>query len=778
MADNILVSMPTNYTARVEQIINEYNDAKGLIHGFQKDAIQNAVGARTSNSWSNWKCCIDLISTPKGKFLIVSDYGTAGLTGPNKTPDEIQNMCNTGALFPEDWRLARISANNVSGNNQTGGGLFGIGKTLYSAASNKDICKYYFDSLTKDGIYRANLNDKNRSLNNGALEGNEAKKFIKSKLGLDPIDHVGTRIIICDPKDEIIESIEDGTMLKNIEETWWRIFPYLTSEDNGIFLNGKKAKQPHEYDDNNVHKNHRYVTDSTVVADRDNNYKTKRFGFIINEQDLDEDLRGFFYYRRGMKVGRIKLNNIPKIIEDKYYGYIELDQDWELELAAIENHTHYDVQGLLKSSKCYRSMQNYVSSVVDDLLKDWGYVKDKESKDRALHSLLNELQDKVQNLFKNKGFENLGKGDTRPSYTVRLRDIIYPNPDERKTVYDNDIINFAFNVTNNFAIQKQFSYTILVQSSQGFMCEYDNGKFTLEPGVTFKSNNFDFKVTQKIAEKFCDNNIIVSVRPSVGKTVPPKKIIFYYGIETKKIKEKDFEIIMANRKMPRINDKRVNTGESIKEIFYSITNNLEVNSKLKLNVWTHDLQNNAAQIEKVFSKTYDLKAYETIDTDPFDILFSKEIYEDLIKKGNIDIRARLSVAENNGIYEKGENVGEFKFTIFFNKNEKRGFEDSFEIHTLEQPDNPRRSYSEGNTGNWKIYINIGHPEYQNIDELNQRMYLEKLIIKEFVILYLKEGKYDQIGFTNDPEGTKTSHIDVLMNLTQKIDEIWWESCQK
>ena len=58
------------------------------------------------------------------------------------------------------------------------------------------------------------------------------------------------------------------------------------------------------------------------------------------------------------------------------------------------------------------------------------------------------------------------------------------------------------------------------------------------------------------------------------------------------------------------------------------------------------------------------------------------------------------------------------------------------------------------------------------------MYLEKLVIQEFVILYIKEGKFDQIGFADDPDGSRASHLEILLNLNKRIDEMWWKQCRK
>ena len=54
--------MPQNFKNDINWIIDAYELSKvTLPDGFQKDAIQIAVGARSRDSWSDWKCRIDLI---------------------------------------------------------------------------------------------------------------------------------------------------------------------------------------------------------------------------------------------------------------------------------------------------------------------------------------------------------------------------------------------------------------------------------------------------------------------------------------------------------------------------------------------------------------------------------------------------------------------------------------------------------------------------------------------------------------------------------------------
>ena len=49
---DLMTSMPQNYKNNVNWILGTYEDLGiAFPNGFQKDAIQNAVGARKTNNW-------------------------------------------------------------------------------------------------------------------------------------------------------------------------------------------------------------------------------------------------------------------------------------------------------------------------------------------------------------------------------------------------------------------------------------------------------------------------------------------------------------------------------------------------------------------------------------------------------------------------------------------------------------------------------------------------------------------------------------------------------
>ena len=203
------VKRVSDFRSNVEWILKSYRDneeiEKPMIHGFQKEAIQNSAGARLSPNYKDWKCEISITTTDKGMFLIVEDFGTCGLTGKNYSSDELKAIVKARELVdkPEE-RLARISCNNVSGNDLQSAGLFGVGKTMYIASSK--VYTYYFESITEKEGYRCNINEEDEMYDK-ALEDDEAREFIKTKTGLEPIKHVGTRFIILNPTQEIIDSM-------------------------------------------------------------------------------------------------------------------------------------------------------------------------------------------------------------------------------------------------------------------------------------------------------------------------------------------------------------------------------------------------------------------------------------------------------------------------------------------------------------------------------------------------------------------------------------------
>ena len=290
-----LTPIPQNYRNNVDWILGAYTDAGvSFPNGFQKDAIQNAVGARKTNKWKNWRCDISLISTTCGEYVVVEDSGTVGLTGENIPADQINDMMARGKVLPAEERLSRFTSMFNSGGNTTGGGLFGAGKSVYSVASQSYT--YYFDSLREDGLYVANVN-KSGQVNSVAYEGIEAKKYISENTGLSEKKTVGTRIIIESPKAELVRSINSGEIIPFIQESWWIIIQRL-GDTAAISVNGVKVDVPEDI----KKASHSFELQNTELYMP--GYKVKHFGLYVFD-DGSNRWQGVSYYRKGMKIGTV-----------------------------------------------------------------------------------------------------------------------------------------------------------------------------------------------------------------------------------------------------------------------------------------------------------------------------------------------------------------------------------------------------------------------------------------------------------------------------------------
>ena len=450
------VQLPSNFRQNVKFMIGLYTDqGVTLSDGFQKDIIQNAMGARSEYKFNNWSCRIDLIDNEKGRLLVIEDEGTVGLTGPNLSMTEIARLSDQEEEIPSDCRLARFSSLHNSGGNETGCGRYGVGKIMYTAAS--DSYTYCFDSLTIDGNYVANKLE-HGNINEKAYEGPEAKDFVFKETGLTEKTTVGTRIVIFNPNKEIADDITSGKIKDYIRESWWILMNRM-KEDSGIYVNGEKVAKfvAPEYENS---------FDLEEPFEYRPGYRVKHLGFYI-AKDSSCPFNGFAYYRKGMKIGEVDIREakIPEKIANRYWGYIEVDDSWETELADIEDKIHYGVSKGKKRSVCYQNLRNYSASVIHDCLVKWKYIKETRNEDAKLNEELQDIARDIQSLFSTLSMPKLGQGDTKDDFEVRLSNIMFPEPC-RTRVTEGDSISFSVLIKNRKMQDMTFSYEIMTSPAE------------------------------------------------------------------------------------------------------------------------------------------------------------------------------------------------------------------------------------------------------------------------------------------------------------------------
>lgn len=762
-----LMPIPQNFRNNVDWILGAYTDADVTFpNGFQKDAIQNAVGARKYNKWTNWSCDISVIETPLGQYVVVEDCGTVGLTGENIPGTKVNEIMARGEVLPPTERLSRFTSMFNSGGNITGSGLFGAGKSVYSVASTEYT--YYFDSLREDGTYVANVN------NNGqvyplAFESNEAEEFIFNETGLSPKNTIGTRIIIKSPKDELVESINSGEIIPFIQESWWRIIQRL-SPGSHISVNGTPVVVPQEIT-NGSHGFEMKFPEPYIST-----YKVKHFGFYIF-QNGDNQWSGFSYYRKGMKIGEIELNDIPEKIKGKFWGYIEVDEKWEAELAEIEDKVHFGVSKGKRKTITYQNLKKYCNMKVRVLLEDWGFIKDKESEDKKLRDKLQQIAEDIQDLFDKLGFEDLGKGPQRADFDVRWQNIQYPTPNSER-VTTGDQIGFTIRIKSSYITDKSLECKLYVENPQNGDILYTlcSKKFTIKANSVY-TKDFLLKIDETNSVRYTENRIKLVVKVVGSGKEKHKELFYFYDIDKPTNSRETIGLVLHECIFPRQGQRRVNFGECLQNLSYNIENrrNHVLNYRLKVSI--HNASDpTCPKIVDVASFTGIINPFEEEISPKIEkIEFPMDIYSQYLSEGILELRARLIANEGDDEYEKGDRITAYFFKLFLNCDEKNGKNDAFEIKSVDAPNDYRRSWNTPGTGR-SISVNIGHVAYLSLQDYPefQTEYLREQMLKQYVLLYLSEGRYDMFGAVG-AEFVELEPQEAAPRVIDKIEMVYYSS---
>lgn len=505
--DNVLRERPVNYIQQAKNILDSY--PLNLSHGVQKDALQNGWDACSKKTpayvGKNWKFEFELLEDINGRdLLVLNDYGTYGLTGAMTGQDIVEN---TVPAETERWaRWESLAFPKIGEENL---GARGQGKMILIAAS-KDYAIVY-DSLREDGTYRMGSTQA-KTTGCPILHFNEedGKKEIKSKLGIDPIDHTGTRIIIINPVDELMSSIKNGELLKFIEETWWPII-YKLGAKIYIKYNGNilQAKQPDffpiikDIKETPVFKtwikeNDKFVFDKTQ-------YKIKHLCFACNlEQDMPEIHQGVAVFRGGMKVAIVPF--IEKTLRNKVYGHVELDEQVDKGLREIEMPNHYG----FREKGIWKKLKEHI----EDELQAFGNKKlglgidTREIERTRRNAAENKAINVLRAVTKDWPFARTGKGggggggnggDHIKEIGIRLSDLKFPNPGNVPRLnYGDKLEGFyakVFNKTDN-SIEVLFKASIL--SGDRIIIDLDNKTIRLDPKSEKKvCDGYSFKISKK-----------------------------------------------------------------------------------------------------------------------------------------------------------------------------------------------------------------------------------------------------------------------------------------
>jgi hypothetical protein len=355
---------PANYIQICDSIAHTYPD--GVAHGVQKDAVQNGMDAISGSGPLIFR--FDLFENEKGRFLSMSDYNTTGLTGRVLLrPEEYQEE------LPEEDRWARFESFAFTKADPDARGARGQGKFIFLAASKHYTMLY--ETLLADDTYRLGVTKATViDCPMKHWEGAEARTVLLKLTGLRPRTDVGTRIIITDPVDLVIDEICSGNFLQAIEETWFRsIVKGLARISVNVYGQENEARLPIPYpipdnDNDNVKV---WSRENETISVGGVTYRIKHLQ-IGRRTDgrVREDMRGVAIIHYGMKICCEPMQYVDPVIRDSVFGYIEFDQILDRELRKTINQTpnHYDLQW---RKPIPRAIRNYIQ----DELRQFGESK-------------------------------------------------------------------------------------------------------------------------------------------------------------------------------------------------------------------------------------------------------------------------------------------------------------------------------------------------------------------------------------------------------------------
>lgn len=504
---SILRERPVDYIQVAKNTLESY--PLSLAHGVQKDAIQNGWDACIKKTphyvESNWRFEFEMIEKSDGSsMLLMSDFGTYGLTG-QMTSKEITE----GSMPPEEERWARWESLAFAKSNEDNLGARGQGKMILIAAS-RDYAIIY-DSLRDDGSYRMGST---QATNKGCpvfhFDGDKGKREIKSMLGLEPIDHIGTRVVIVNPVDDLISSIKSGEFLSFIEETWWPIIQKLgakiTVKYNGNTL---QAKTPNLFPitkDTKEDKNLKtWIKENIKINFERKQYNIKHLCFACNlEEDVPEIHRGVAAFRGGMKVDSVKFPD--KIFRDKVCGYVEFDNEVEKLLRKIETPNHYE----FKNIGIWRKLKDEIESELQAFgNKKLGLGIDTRELEKAKR---NAAENKAMNVLravtkdwpfgkksKGTGGGGGGGGGEIKLIGIRISDLEFPNPGNTPRLnYGENLDGFYATIFNKTDENITVIFKAAVLSGDRTVLELDNKEIKLKSNSeALTADGYSFKVTEK-----------------------------------------------------------------------------------------------------------------------------------------------------------------------------------------------------------------------------------------------------------------------------------------
>jgi hypothetical protein len=703
-----------NWSSFLTQLLRDYETppAKGIAHGVQKDAIQNGWGALDGKKKFKFEFVLFERNNSK-PLLTMTDCGTVGLIGEvyghsdRKLPDAL----------PSNQRLARFESMFDSGGTE-GPGLFGRGKLLFNAASLDKLI--FYDSLTKTGDYRfgiRHIDGRKFEQFPSVREGAAAKSELNTRTNglLTPLTEVGTRITIVNPVPEVTQAIKTGDFLKAIEETWWEIIKKHDAEITVSIGKGSatKAKVPADFGalpERNEKKwrvHYRENIDVNISGDK---YRIKRLHLLVppDGHKISPDLLGVNVHRKGMKVGQVSLP-VPQEIDGRFFGYVQLEPNYEEILAGVENITHYGFASLHKAP--YKNLKREVQAHFDTFMEELGLKKEGVDPEKQTRRLLDDAKLELDNILRDLGVPGFGAGGgPKDDLLVSVEDLEFPDESNYLQMGD-QIAGFWYKIQNNSKKSRSVWVEIYTYERDLGVIEtlQSRQRIDIEPNGIHETKHFAIDVVSSHYPKFKKVGCVCKVTDNEKLEVAKKAFFFFIDLDPKEDSE-CAQIRLVSAEWPRNYSRRVDFGESIRDLHYEIENLSPAKMHIRLRLRTLWAAEGNTPIAEIGSRDMVLTPFQTKSFKLAQIMIDEGTYQE-VGRGKVNLRSHATALERNKLWDKGDRLAEHTVSVFVNMDPTYGFFDNSE--SFEGGGEGPRSEAQPiiGTRSWKFRLNITHPAY-------------------------------------------------------------------
>ena len=792
-----LTDTPSDTRTLYSQIGQDYERAKGLVHGLMKDSIQNSFGHKVNDNGDGWGMEYELIENPDQKLLTVADWGTTGLIGD--TYDNIHEVSDH--IFRDPYqKLAKFEKIINPGMNVAGaGGNQGRGNTTYQ--HNSAVDKMMWDSLCEDGKYIANYRyiDENNRLRQFDCPylNEEAHKFINDEANLQPLERVGLRITIFSPNEGLNAAIKDGTFSKNIGNTWHEPLGKFRKNIDGIFItvNGKQKKVElpehwkkyynEEYEPNHVFKKDNlpitfsYRNPDEGIERQTVTARVSQVAFILAENELDEDQRGIMVHRNNMPVNQtnpiLQELDLPLEYKKRVFGFAKLEsspvrsinKSFEDMIKLAEDSVHYS---LSPRFSVYGALKATIIEETETFKQRAGIrTRNAAHVERQRRRAANDATTKANEYLAGLGVGGIGDGRHRKEFIISLKDISYPR-ESAAVLLDDTVDNVVLRLKNK---------TPNVQTAELILETIDKDKhriklinaeeeLSLDPYNNIETKPFSVKLDRDTYRKFNFSKIYIraTLKDDNGNNLANKLIPLYLGIEPDESTDKP-EVVFERLNLPNDNT-RVDIGDTIDSIKCLVKNQTNFEWELLLKVAVHDATSERdVEVLIDYGDPFILAPATDLTFEAGDINFSEETYG-YIDEGKLIIRAQLISSIGQNDRNKGDRLSRKNQTLWLNMDPRGGgglFDmPRFEMSLATDP----RCRVTGTNGTRTITINQVHPHFISLEDDHEaeKDYIYHLSLMEGLRHSFVQGFRNP--FTLDPR-EDLSASDIIREIFTALD---------